>query len=172
MVHEISKRGGGDLALQTGPGVRVLILEAPYYQDVTDELIKGATAVLDGAKVGYDRFAVPGALELPQALAAVIAQGLFSPAHGTPGYSGVLAIGCVIRGETSHYGIVCNATNHWLMDLAISHKIPLGNAVLTVDTKDQAMARATGGADGKGGDAARACLRLVWLAANVGKYGA
>jgi 6,7-dimethyl-8-ribityllumazine synthase len=172
MVHTISPRGGSDLVLQTGPRVRVLILEAPYYQDVTQELIKGATTVLDDAKVGYDRVAVPGALELAQALAAAVAQGLFSASNGAPKYCGTVVLGCVIRGETSHYDIVCNSTNHWLMDIAISHNIPLGNAVLTVDTKDQAMARAKGGANGKGGDAARACLRLVWLAANFGKHGA
>jgi 6,7-dimethyl-8-ribityllumazine synthase len=172
MVYDKAKRGGSDLVLQRGPGVRVLILEAPYYQEVTQELITGATAVLDEAKVGYDRFAVTGALELPQAFAAAVAQGLFADAWGAPKYSGVVVLGCVIQGETSHYDIVCTNTNHWLMDIAISHKIPLGNAVLTVDTHEQALTRARGGADGKGGDAARACLRLMWLAANFGKHSA
>ena len=74
-----------------------------------------------------------------------------------------MALGCVIRGETSHYDIVCNNANHWLMDVAVETCLPLGNAILTVDTEAQALARARGGADGKGGDAARACLRLIEL---------
>ena len=78
-------------------------------------------------------------------------------------WDGVVALGCVIRGETSHYDIVCNNANHWLMEVAIEHAMPLGNGILTVDTEAQALARARGGADGKGGDAARACLRLIEL---------
>jgi 6,7-dimethyl-8-ribityllumazine synthase len=170
MVQDQTARGGLDLTLQTGPGVRVLVLEAPYYQPVIDELAAGAVHVLNAAQIGYDRFAVPGALELPQAFAAAIARGLFSDHYGTAKYAGVIVLGCVIRGETSHYDIVCNNTNHWLMDLATSNNIPLGNAVLTVDTMDQALARARGGDRGKGGDAARACLRLIWLGSTLGKH--
>jgi 6,7-dimethyl-8-ribityllumazine synthase len=69
----------------------------------------------------------------------------------------------VIRGETSHYDIVCNTTNTGLMDVALRHHIPVGNGILTVESEAQAIARARGGRDGKGGDAARACLRLVAL---------
>jgi 6,7-dimethyl-8-ribityllumazine synthase len=167
-MQDISHRGGTDQTLQTGPGVHVLILEAPYYQDVSDELLKGAAAVLKDAQVTYDRVAVPGALELPQALRSAIEAGEFARSGRAPKYHGVIALGCVIRGETSHYDIVCNNTNHWLMHLAITHAIPLGNAVLTVDTHAQALARARGGASGKGGDAARACLRVLWLAQNSG----
>ena len=76
-------------------------------------------------------------------------------------YEGALALGCVIRGETAHYDIVCNNANHWLMDVAINAMIPVGNAILTVETMEQAMERARGGRAGKGGDAARACLRLI-----------
>ena len=68
-----------------------------------------------------------------------------------------------MRGETSHYDIVCNNANHWLMQVAILHSVPVGNGILTVDTEAQALARARGGIDGKGGDAARACLRLIEL---------
>ena len=72
-----------------------------------------------------------------------------------------MALGCVIRGETTHYDTVCNNANHWLMEIAVRHAIPLGNAILTVETEAQALARAEGGRKGKGGDAVRACLALI-----------
>ncbi len=118
--------------------------------------------------VGFDRIAVPGALEIPQALAQAVAAGLFGGPGKSARYTGVIVLGCVIRGETSHYDIVCNSANHWLMEIAIKNNIPVGNAILTVDTKEQAMARAKGGREGKGGDAARACLRLIWVAEHFG----
>jgi 6,7-dimethyl-8-ribityllumazine synthase len=149
-------------ALAFASGARVLILEAPYYQEVTDHLIAGAMGVLGHYKSYGDRFQVPGALELPQALQAAVRAGLVG-GDAPQRYAGVIAVGCVIRGETSHYDIVCNNTNHWLMETVIRHNIPFGNAVLTVDNEAQALARATGGVLGKGGDAARACLRMTWL---------
>lgn len=149
-------------ALALASDTRVLILEAPYYQVVTDHLIAGANAVLDKYASFGDRFQVPGALELPQALHAAVKAGLVG-GDASQRYAGVIAVGCVIRGETSHYDIVCNNTNHWLMETVIRHNIPFGNAVLTVDTEEQALARATDGVLGKGGDAARACLRMIWL---------
>jgi 6,7-dimethyl-8-ribityllumazine synthase len=157
-----------EMELYTGGPARVLIIESPYYREITEELIAGARAVLDAAEVGYDRVAVPGALEIPQALRQAVAAGLFA-GGGKGVYAGVLILGCVVRGETSHYDIVCNNTNHWVMETAILHNIPVGNAVLTVDTEAQALARARGGADGKGGDAARACLRLMQLANTFGQ---
>jgi 6,7-dimethyl-8-ribityllumazine synthase len=72
-----------------------------------------------------------------------------------------VALGCVIRGETTHYETVCANANHWLMEIAVRHAIPLGNAILTVETEDQALARAEGGRCGKGADAVRACLSLI-----------
>lgn len=157
-----------EMELFSGSSARVLIIEAPYYREITDELVAGAVAVLDAAKVAYDRVPVTGALEIPQAFAQAVAAGLFT--GGSKGdYAGVIVLGCVIRGETSHYDIVCNNTNHWLMETAIRHNIPVGNGVLTVDTEAQALARAQGGADGKGGDAARACLRLLKLARDFGQ---
>jgi 6,7-dimethyl-8-ribityllumazine synthase len=102
-------------------------------------------------------------LEIPQVVAHAVASGLL-PRHAENGkWDGVVALGCVIRGETSHYDIVCNNANHWLMQVAIKHAVPVGNGILTVDTEEQALARARGGIDGKGGDAARACLRLIEL---------
>jgi 6,7-dimethyl-8-ribityllumazine synthase len=153
------------LALNAPPlarGVRVLIVESPYYAEINGHLLAGALAVL--AENGCDATCVSvyGALEIPQALAAAVSAGQVGTADAP--YAGVIALGCVIRGETSHYDIVCNNANHWLMETAIRHSIPLGNAILTVDTRQQALARAAGGApSGKGGDAARACLGLIAL---------
>lgn len=155
------------MELHSGASARVLIIEAPYYQEITDALGTGAAAVLDEAETGYDWIPVPGALEIPQAFAQAVAAGLFAGEKKI--YSGLVALGCVIRGETSHYDIVCNTTNYWLMETAIRHNIPVGNGILTVDTEAQALARARGGATGKGGDAARACLRLMRIAQTLGR---
>ena len=133
----------------------VLIIEARFYEEVADELAAGAIAELEANGVAFERIAVPGALEIAQALSAA------APLFEDDEYVGAIALGCVIRGETAHYDIVCNNSNHWLMDVAINSMIPVGNAILTVETLEQALERARGGRNGKGGDAARACLRLI-----------
>lgn len=147
---------------------RVLIIEAPYYEDVAGELADGAIAELKACGAEFDRMAVPGALEIPQVLTLACAAGLFAGSplavKPAPRYQGAIALGCVIRGETAHYDIVCRNANHWLMHVAAEQHVPVGNGILTVDTKKQAHARARGGRDGKGGEAARACLRLIELA--------
>ncbi|MBS0243396.1 MAG: 6,7-dimethyl-8-ribityllumazine synthase [Proteobacteria bacterium] len=135
------------------PGAHILIIEARYYDDIANELLAGAVAVIEDAGATYRQVQVPGALEIPQVL-AMTGDGIFE-------FDGVVALGCVIRGETSHYDIVVNNANHWLYEAAAESGLPVGNAILTVDTKEQALARARGGRAGKGGDAARACLRLI-----------
>ncbi|HUS97510.1 MAG TPA: 6,7-dimethyl-8-ribityllumazine synthase [Hyphomicrobiaceae bacterium] len=160
--------GTRKFAVETGlADVRhhVMIIEAPYYEDVSHELAAGAIAVLDQHGATYDRVTVPGALEIPQVLAQAVQADAIPMSAPRGKYSGVIALGCVIRGETSHYDIVVNNANHWLMQLGIQHGIAIGNGVLTVDTHTQAMARAGGGAAGKGGDAARACLQVTLLGA-------
>lgn len=142
---------------------RVLIIEAPYYQEIAKDLAAGAIGELEARGASYDRIAVVGALEIPQALAQAVQAGLIPGSAGSAAYDGCIVLGCVIRGETSHYDIVVNNANHWLYELAIKHRIPVGNAILTVDTEAQAKARAKGGRQGKGGDAARACLNLIAL---------
>lgn len=159
--------GGIEPVTIDGKGHRFLIIEAPYYDDIAAALIEGAVAEFDAAGATYDRIEVPGALEIPQALGRAVSAGMMTTqtegAASKGKYSGAVALGCVIRGETSHYDIVCNNANHWMMEIAMTHGVPLGNAILTVDTHEQAMARASGGRKGKGADAARACLRLVEL---------
>lgn len=139
------------------PGARVLVIESPYYQDVAAELLAGAIAEIEAAGATYEKVSVPGALEIPQAL------GVFMDSDASIEFDGAVALGCVIRGETGHYDIVCNNANHWLYTVANEFGMPVGNAILTVDTHEQALARASGGRAGKGGDAAFACLSLIAL---------
>lgn len=143
-------------------GAHVLLIEGRFYTDVCDLLIEGAIGELTKAAVTYERISVPGALEIPQALATAVdaydAQSRL--------FDGAIALGCVIRGETAHFDIVCNTTNHWLMDVAIRRGIPVGNGILTVNSKEQALARANDETGGKGADAARACLSLIQLRKN------
>ena len=135
----------------------VLIIEGRFYTHIADLLVEGAIAELEARGVTYTRLTVPGALEIPQVLAAAVG----ARAAGRMSFDGAIGLGCVIRGETAHYDIVVNNANHWLMDVAVHNDAPVGNGVLTVDTEAQAIARATGGRKGKGGDAARACLALI-----------
>ena len=112
-------------------GARILVIEAPYYEAVAAELAAGAIAELEAAGATYERVIVPGALEIPQALAQAVKAGLIGSDDADARFEGCVVLGCIIRGETSHYDIVCNGANHWLMQLAIAHGIPLGNAILT-----------------------------------------
>lgn len=160
MVQVKSKVGaasaGGDNRF---PGCRILLIEARFYENIADELAAGAIAEIEAQGARCERIVVPGALEIPQVLVAAVAAGRFD--EGAADYDGVVALGCVIRGETAHYDIVVNNANHWLMEVAVGQAIPVGNAILTVDTEAQALARARGGREGKGGDAARACFALI-----------
>ena len=135
----------------------ILIIEGRFYDKIADMMVEGASEELTSRGATFERLTVPGALEIPQVLAAAAA----ARAAGRTQFDGAIALGCVIRGETAHYDIVCNNANHWLMDVAIGQDVPVGNGILTVETEAQAIARAEGGAAGKGGDAARACLKLI-----------
>ncbi len=134
-------------------GKRVLIVKAPYYQDITDALVNGALKVLDGyAQV--DQVDVAGAFEIPGVISMVH--------HSVRPYDGYLALGCVIRGETSHYDIVAGESGRGLMDLSVHYRIPLANGILTVDSKEQALARAVN--KDKGGEVAQALRGMMDLA--------
>jgi 6,7-dimethyl-8-ribityllumazine synthase len=140
-------------------GARILVVEARYYDDIADMLLRGAKRVLRDAQASYDLVSVPGALEIPGAI--IIA--LDAAAGGERPYDGVVALGCVIRGETSHYDIVAGESARGLMDISLSLSMPVGNGILTVDTDAQAKARARPSGEDKGGGAARAALTLVRL---------
>jgi 6,7-dimethyl-8-ribityllumazine synthase len=141
------------------PKLRILIVEARFYRDISDRLLAGAREVLEAAGAQYDRVTVPGALEV----AAAIAFALDAAKAKRAPYDGVVALGCVIEGETYHFEIVSNESARGLMQLAISERIPLGNGILTVDTEQQAYARAGGELGNKGADAARVALAMVAL---------
>jgi 6,7-dimethyl-8-ribityllumazine synthase len=155
-------------ALPRKPGSRVaqrvLIIESRFHERVADALAEGAVAEVEAQGAQFERLWVPGALEIPQVLASAVAAGLIPANAPNSRFCGAVALGCVIRGETFHYDVVCNNANHWLMEIAMRGCIPVGNGILTVDTEAQAMERAEGGREGKGGDAVRACLRLVDIA--------
>ncbi len=139
------------------PKLRILIVEARYYDNFSDALLEGATRVLAEAGADITLITVPGALEIPAAIAIAVDAAAAKKAP----YDGVVALGCVVQGETYHFEIVSNESARGLMDLAVARKLPLGNGILTVDTEAQAVAR-LGGADGhKGEDAARAALAMV-----------
>src|SRR4029077_9751137 len=140
-------------------GVRILLVEARFYDDIAEELLKGATAVLDAAGVVYDRLAVPGSLEIPPAITIALDA---AAAAGKP-YEGAVALGCVIRGDTIHFEIVSFESSRGLMEISRTRGVPIGNGILTVDNEEQAWKRARANEGDKGGDAARAALSLVRL---------
>jgi len=135
----------------------ILIVEARFYSHISDALLDGATAALEKGGAHFERLAVPGALEIPPAIAIAARGG----EHGGKSYDGFIALGCVIRGETYHFEIVANESARGLMDLGIQHGLAIGNGILTVESEEQALERAAVDIGDKGGDAARACLALI-----------
>jgi len=140
-------------------GARLLVVEARYYDDIGDMLLSGARRAATQAGAVVDLLAMPGALEIPAAIAIACDK---AAAAGRP-YDGAVALGCVIRGETYHFEIVAGESSRALMDLSVSRKLPLGNGILTVESEEQAIVRADPGQGDKGGDAVRAALTLVAL---------
>lgn len=137
----------------------ILVVEARFYEDIADELVMGALAELTRADATHERIAVPGALEIPAAISfAVRSMDFYS---GRRRFDGYVALGCVIRGETTHYDIVCNESARGLQTLALEHTLAIGNGILTVENREQAWARASLKHKNKGGGAARACLDMV-----------
>lgn len=138
----------------------VVLVEADFYPDITAKLVEGAVAALEQAGVSHERIQVAGALEIPAAIAL--------RRDTLPQADGFVALGCVIRGETGHYEIVAGESARGLMTLSLDGVV-IGNGVLTVDDRTQALVRA--GSRDKGGDAARACLRLLAIAGGKGEEG-
>jgi 6,7-dimethyl-8-ribityllumazine synthase len=143
---------------------RILVVEARFYEDIADALLAGATRALEAAGTAFDRVSVPGALEVPSAIAIALEAAART---GKP-YDGVVALGCVIRGDTIHFEIVSTESARALMDLSVARRVPIGNGILTVDTDEQAWLRARAEKADKGGDAARAALALVRLKRRLG----
>jgi 6,7-dimethyl-8-ribityllumazine synthase len=139
----------------------ILIVEARFYPQLSDELARGATQALSAAGATFDRMEVPGVFEIPGAIRMAVAAMESSPA--APRYDGFLALGCVIRGETTHYDIVANESARALQTLVSEFALALGFGVLTVENEAQAWARARVEQKNKGGEAANACLAMVAL---------
>ncbi len=143
------------------PSPHVLIVDAGFYRDIADELVLGATEALTGAGATFERISVPGALEIPPAIS-------FAALSDDPVFDAFVALGCVIRGETTHYDYVCGESARALMDLGVHEQLAIGNGVLTVENRDQAWARASRSEKNKGRDAAEAALALAKIAERFG----
>ena len=134
-------------------GARLLIVVSPYYRQIADGLVTGARAVAIQAGANVDLVEVPGALEIPTAIALAASPGL---------YDGYVALGCVVRGETTHYDTVCNDSSRAISLLGLQGAC-IGNGILTVENREQAVVRAEPEGQNKGGGAAAAALHLIAL---------
>ncbi len=136
-----------------------MIVEARFYEDVADHLFEGARRVLEEAGATWDRVEVPGAFEIPAAIKYAIRSRDFLNVRKR--YDGYLALGCVIRGETSHYDYVCSESARAVMDLAVEYTLVLGYGILTCENHEQALERARPDRKDKGGEVARTCLHML-----------
>lgn len=141
-------------AVERADGARILIVAARYYKAVVDALVEGAGRAVAEAGATSEVVDIPGAFEAPAAIALAARAGR---------YDGYIALGCVIRGETSHYDYVCGESARGLMELSIRQHLPIGYGILTVENEAQAIARADPASRDKGGEAARACLAILAL---------
>ncbi|MFP7571266.1 6,7-dimethyl-8-ribityllumazine synthase [Marivita sp. S2033] len=138
--------------------VKLLIVVAPYYKEIADQMIEGAKAEIEACGGTHELIEVPGALEVPTAIG--IAERLTN-------FDGYVALGCVIRGETTHYETVCNDSSRGITLLGLQG-LCIGNGILTVETMAQAQVRAEVAGQNKGGGAAAAALHLIALARKWG----
>jgi 6,7-dimethyl-8-ribityllumazine synthase len=146
-------------------GARVVIVEARFYDDIQDALLEGAVAELVAAGVGYDVISVPGALEIPSAVAIALDAAMKKGRS----YDGAIALGCVIRGDTIHFEVVSMESARALMDMSVARSLPLGNGIVTVNDEKQAWARARVSELNKGGDAARAAVAMIRIKRRLAK---
>ena len=139
----------------------ILMVEARFYEDVADNLVRGAAPVLETAGFAIERLPVTGVFEIPGTIRLAMEKT-------RPAYAGYLALGCVIRGETDHYDHICREASRALMDLTVENGRAIGFGVLTCETKQQAEVRADPAGKNKGAEAARACLRMIELRRHFG----
>jgi len=133
--------------------MKILVIEARFYDKISDALLEGALDVLQKAKAEITKVTVPGALEIPHVISMAEA--------ANSGFDGYVALGCVIRGETTHYDYVCQESARAIMDLAVNQQLAIGNGIITVENEDQAWARASKDKKDKGGFAANATLKMI-----------
>ena len=134
----------------------IMIIESPYYEEINNRMIESVLIEMEQAGATYERFEVPGSFELPGAIRMAIG---VDPDR----FDGYVALGCVIRGETSHYDYVCEESARGLNNLVLEHGIAVGYGVLTTENREQAMARSSRDQHDRGGAAARACLAMIDL---------
>ena len=136
--------------------LKILLVCSPYYKKITENLVKGALEVLKSYSIQYKIIHVPGALEIAPSIkffSEKKSQNIL--------FDGFVALGCVIRGETYHFEVVSNESARALSDLSIKYSLPIGNGILTVDNKEQAIERSDPLKLNKGGGATLACLSLI-----------
>lgn len=138
---------------------KILVIEARFYEPISDMLLEGALDALQAGKAEITKVTVPGALEIPHVIA--MAQ------DANAGFDGYVALGCVIRGETTHYDYVCEQSARALMDLAVNQQLAIGNGIITVENEAQAIARASKAKKDKGGFAANTCLKMIKIRSNL-----
>lgn len=144
---------------------KILIVEARFYEEIADELLAGAIEAIEKVGFLYDRVAVPGVLEVP----AAVSMAILGDENDTGDrYDGFVTLGCVIRGETTHYDIVAGESARALMDLAVGEGLAIGNGIQTVENADQAWARVKRNEKNKGGGAADAAIAMIKLRQKFG----
>ena len=147
---------------------RIMIVEARFYQDLADEMAAGAISAIEARGGAYERFAVPGAFEIPAAIRFAIRSMDFD--ENRLRFDGYVALGCVIRGETTHYDYVCGESARGLTDLINQYSLAIGYGILTTENYDQAWERASRAAGNKGDAAANACLDMIELKKHFGLF--
>jgi 6,7-dimethyl-8-ribityllumazine synthase len=138
---------------------QIMIVEARFYEDIADELFRGATAELDKVGATYERYSVPGVFEIPAAIQMAIRSLDFTTLRGR--FDGYVVLGCVIRGETTHYEIVSEQSARTIQELIVKYTLALGFGIITAENRDQAWARASVKGKNKGAAAAHACLKML-----------
>lgn len=147
-------------------GPRILIVEARFYDDITDNLVRGALQALTDAGAGFKRIIVPGIIEAPAVIRyAIRAIELRATDNRFAGY---VVLGCAIKGETDHYENACRVAMDGIRDLTLTYSLAVGNGILTCQTRDQALVRSDPAQRDFGGQAARACLRMLQVKRDLG----
>lgn len=146
----------------------IMIVESPYYEEINNNMVESVLIELDQAGATYERFEVPGSFELPGAIRMAIES--YNYASDRKRFDGYIALGCVIRGETSHYDYVCEESARGLNDLVLKYAIALGYGVLTTENREQALVRSSRDQHDRGGAAARACLAMIEMKRKFNLY--
>jgi len=144
----------------------IMIVESRYYEEIAQHLIDSVLKELSDAGATYERFEVPGAFEIPAAIGFALEASKLESSAKT--YDGFIGLGCVVRGQTTHYDYVCGESARGLQDLALKYSAAIGYGILTVENRDQALARARRDGEDRGGHAARTCLRMIALKKELG----